>query len=182
MIKKLIRIDAPLRLVKDMFCDTDAWPQWMPGVNSCRTLREGDDCRVIEVHLSMQGKSFLQTREVRFAGNRVKQRQVAGWFRSWESEFSFHQPPDGKGTTISLRIDFDLGVRGLIIPRWVIQRMSVRLLDETTARAKARARELMAKPRPEAAAEGESLLQIYETPDGLELWFAGRTYTLTAVD
>ncbi len=182
MIKKLFRVDAPVPLVKDMFCDSDAWPRWMPGVESCRTLKEGKDFRVIEVHQSLHGRSFVQKREMRFAGNRMKQRQLTGWFRSWKSDWNFHQPPDGKGTTVSLSVDYDLGVRGLITPRWLVQRMSVRVLDETIARAKVRARELAAKPRPEAAAEGESLLQIYETPDGLEVWFAGRTYTLKAVD
>jgi len=182
MIKKLFKIDAPVELVKDMFCDSDAWPRWMPGVRGCRTSKEGKDYRVIEVRLSMHGRVFVQKREMRFVGNRVKHRQLAGWFRSWESEWAFHRPPDGKGTTVSLRVDYDLGVRGLITPRFLVQRMSDRLLDETIVRSKARARELMARPRPEAAVEGESLLQIYETADGIEVWFAGSTYILKAMD
>jgi ribosome-associated toxin RatA of RatAB toxin-antitoxin module len=180
VIRHVFRIDAPLELVRDVFCDSDAWPQWMPHVEACRTVQEGRDHRLVELTLTVFGRSFTQTRELRRVGNVLKQRQASGWFKRWETEWSFLEPPDRSGTTVAMWVDWDLGMRRLAIPSWVMQKMSLRLLDETKERARTRIRERLREPRP--AVEEESLLRVYETPDGLEVRLAGRTYVLKAAE
>ncbi len=117
MIRKLARIDAPVEVVLKIFRDTDAWGQWMPGVASTRTLDGDGDRRMVEVILLVFGRRLVQKLECRERDGSLIHHQVEGWFRKWEAVWTFRPPPEGGGTIVSLRLEFDLGVAGFFIPR-----------------------------------------------------------------
>ncbi len=184
MIRKLARIDAPIPLLREMFSNTDDWPRWMPGVIATRTLESSAERRLVEVIQLVHGHKLVQQLECLEVGKVLRQRQAAGWLKKWEAEWSFELPPEGGGTVLGLRLDFELGLLGLVIPRGPLRRWTHNQLDETFAKARARAELLETRQRtPTLAVElGKPLLQVYETPRGFEVCFAGRTFHIDAAE
>ena len=183
MIRRIARIEAPPEMVRDMFRDTDLWPEWMPGVTSTRTLEQSGERRSVEVVQLQLGRRFVQRLECRERDGGLRHRQIAGALKKWEADWTFHSPPDGDGTTISLRLDLELGFLGFLVPKAVLRRWIRGLLDDTFERAGARAR-LLAARRPRqptvAVRVGEPVLQVFETASGFEVRFAGRTFHVEA--
>ncbi len=182
MIRKLARIDAPTEVVIDIFRDTDNWPQWMPGVASTRTLESSDDRRLVEVILLVLGRRQVQKLECREQDGRLTHRQVEGWFRKWEAVWTFRPPPEGLGTTVSLTLDFDLGFAGLFVPRKLLGNWVRGLIDNTVDNGRKRAQRFARQRRqPTPAVQlGRPVLQVFETADGFEVCFAGRTFRIEA--
>lgn len=184
MIRKLARAEAPIAVVQDVFRDTDSWPQWMPGVAATRTLSDGGDRRLVEVIMLVFGRRLMQKLECRERDGRIVHRQVKGWFRKWEAVWTFAPPPEGQGTTISLGLEFDLGVAGLFVPRRLLSGWVGGLIEGTLDQGRRRA-ETFARRRREptkAVQLGQPLLQVWETADGFEVCFAGRTFRIEALE
>lgn len=185
MIRKVTRYDAPAAAVRSMFRETDDWPRWMPSVASTRTLAEDDGLRLVEVVLLMFGHRLVQKLECRESDGRLTHRQVEGWFKKWEATWTFQPPADGSGGTIvSLRLDFDLGVAGLLVPRKSFNNWVSGLMDGTIDHGRRRALRFARRERePTQAVEvGQPLLQVFETADGFEIFFAGQTFHIDARD
>ncbi len=182
MIRKLARIDAPVDVVMDLFRDTDAWPQWMPGVASTRTLDTGADHRLVEVVLLILGRRLVQHLECREQDGRMLHQQVTGWFRKWEATWTFRPPPQGQGTILSLTLEIDAGVAGLFMPRRLIGGWIQGLIDDTIDQGRERAESFARRHRePTQAVEvGLPVLQVYETASGFEVHFAGRMFQIDA--
>ena len=182
MIRKLARIDAPVEAVEEILCDVDGWPQWMPGVAATRMLDSGAERSVAEVILSVFGRRLTQKLECREEDGCLTHRQVEGWFRKWEATWTFRTPPDGQGTILSLTLDVDLGMVKLLVPRsflanWVGNQIAD-TLEQASRRAQALAR---GRRQPTQAVQlGQPLLTVYETADGFEVQFAGRTFMIEA--
>ncbi len=184
MIRKLARIDAPVDVVLEVFRDVDAWPQWMPGVASTRTLDRGAERNVVEVVLLVMGRRLVQHLECREQDGRLTHRQVVGWFRKWQAVWDFRPPPDGQGTVVSLQLELDIGVAGLFVPRKLLGDWVRGYVDETVRQGRERA-QIFARRRSEptqAVPVGEPVLQVYETANGFEIHFAGRTFHVQASD
>ncbi|MCP3961809.1 MAG: hypothetical protein GY719_28535 [bacterium] len=184
MIRKLARAEAQVEVVQGVFRDSDSWPQWMPGVAATRTLSADGDHRLVEVILLVFGRRLVQKLECREQDGRMTHRQVKGWFRKWEAVWTFAPPPDGQGTTISLSLDFDLGVAGLFVPRKLLGDWVGGLIQDTLDQGRRRA-EKLARSRREltgAVPVGLPLLQVWETADGFEVRFAGRTFHVEALE
>ncbi len=184
MIRKLARIDVPVEAVMEIFRDTDAWPEWMPGVASTRILEPGADRRLVEVILLVMGRRLVQHLECREEDGRLIHRQIKGWFREWRAEWTFRPPPEGRGTVISLSLEFDIGMAGFFVPRRFLGDWVRNLIDETVEQARERAMTFARHRREptQAVPVGEPVLQVYETADGFEVHFAGRTFQIEAND
>ncbi len=132
------------QLARDIFADTEAWPLWMPGVTGTRTLRSADGYRLIEVDQSHFGRRYVQDLECRLTGPTVRHRQKRGWFERFEVDWTFRDSGGG-GCTLAVRLDFGMGMLGLIAPKPVVQIWMRGHLEKTIARARARARRLRAR-------------------------------------
>lgn len=179
MIRKFGRIDAPPDAVARLFADVESWPAWMPGVKGLRVVERGERRLHIDVTQQFLGRDFRQELDARPSATGVALRQTEGVFRRWEAHWRFAPPPDGHGTTVSLELDFDLGWLAWLSPRALVQSTLDRLFTEGLQRAEQRlAAHPGALPEPSAAAEGEVLLQVFETDGGLEIVAAGRRLAL----
>ncbi|MEM7351626.1 MAG: SRPBCC family protein, partial [Acidobacteriota bacterium] len=136
MIRRVTRIDAPVAVVRQLFLDTDLWPQWMPGVAATRTLEEAEDRHLAEVVLQFFGQRVVQQLECRLDGDRVLHHQVAGKFKKWDAAWSFESRPQDGGTLLSLELDFDLGLAGLVVPRRMFRRWVAGLIQDTVDQAR----------------------------------------------
>ena len=187
MIKKMGRIDAPVHLAKELFSDVAQWPEWMPGVVSAELLEESTDLQRFAMKQVHMGKELDQKMEFRFHAAGVKQRQISGWFKKWEADMRFLEPPDGSGTTLSLEISMELGgFVGLFAPTGMIEKA----LDDMFREMLGNAEHRLQLKKPARAARGPTaaqapdapLLRVYQIPAGLEVWVGERKYLLHAAD
>ncbi|HEX9734645.1 MAG TPA: SRPBCC family protein [Thermoanaerobaculia bacterium] len=147
MIRKQTTLDVPAALAREVFFDTDAWPLWMPGVTATRTLRSADGYRLIEVVQTHFGRRYVQDLECRLVRSTVSHRQHRGWFEKFEVDWTCRERPGGS-CTLAVRLDFGMGMLGLVAPKRVVQVWMRGHLDQTIARASARARRLRGHPTP----------------------------------
>ncbi len=181
MIKKVARIDAPLEAVKGVFADVLNWPQWMPGIQSAKILKGSDDQFLAELKQHQLGRRSTQVMEFRLHAQGIHQRQLSGWFKHWEADWRFLQPPDGKGTTVSFAVQFDMGLLGFFASSRMIQQTVDRLFDEMMTSVERRVHSLSIDGpmlAPETDLEEETVLEIFQTSTGLEVRIDGKKYLL----
>ena len=173
LIRRIARIDAGLPQVVDLFRDVGAWESWMPGITRSRVLtKSGAETVRAKVAQSGFGRAWANTIEVRFVGDKVRVHAVEGLFR-WRADWSFLKPPGDEGTTVSLELEVEPGLLSTAFRRPFFK-MSERRFDETVAVIAQQARR---RQTPETRpAAGRTLLVVYETADGLEVWYRGRRY------
>ncbi len=176
MIRKYARLNAPVQLLTDIFADTGRWDHWMPGVERVTSVRASGNMEIVDLDLRHMGRQFRQRVERRVIGSSVRVKQISGLFKSWQSTWSFSPAPGDAGTTVSSEQEFDLGMMALVVPaRWVQDEID-RLFDETVAGAR---RELHARASATGAGaeeSGETVLEVYETRTGFEVWVGGRRF------
>jgi ribosome-associated toxin RatA of RatAB toxin-antitoxin module len=181
MMKKMTTVRAPVELVHELFSDIGAWPQWMPDIRRARVLERTADHVRVDMSTVMLGRTFDQTVEFHLQPGRVTQKQIAGQFKKWETEWRFSAAPAGNTTILSAAFDIDFGFLGL----FVSERKVADTMNEWFSQLTVNAEEQLKKrsvPRPTAAApklspsspspaaSTETVLQIFQTEDGLEVW------------
>lgn len=168
-------IDAPEEVVRQVFVDFSRWPEWMPGVKEVNVLEAGDDYAVIDVVHQQFGQTFHIKQRCRIEPDGLRQSQISGKFKSWESRWRFVTPPEGKGTTVSCEMQLDPGLVALFLPKRVLRGFLDRLYEDCLSGAEAQARVLTATAEA-SGTELETLLQVFETDSGLEIWVEGRRF------
>ena len=179
MITLFGRVDLEPARVRAIFVDTDNWPHWMPGIASVRTLAEGEEGKRLAVTQRVRGHRFEQDLDCRFSADQLRFVQRSGTMRKWDSTWRFAPPPAGQGSTLSCRVDVELGgLLGLLTPGRALNALLEELFRETLRRLEARGR-LLDAGSATAAAPGEGVIfQVYRTDRGLEVWIDGRRYRL----
>jgi len=173
-MRRFASIDAPLELVQQVFTDFVRWPEWMPGVQEVTVLEAGDAQAVLDVLHHQFGQSFHITQRCRIERDGLSQSQIKGKFKSWQARWRFVAPPEGDGTTVSCEMQLDPGLVAWFLPKRVLHSFLDRLFDDCLAGAEAQARILTENARAEAL--GETLLQVFETETGLEIWVEGQRF------
>ena len=133
----------------------------------------------------MLGREFEQTMEFRFHGDRLVQKQIAGRFKKWEAEWHL-MPSDEGGTVMSMSLDIDFGFLGLFVSARTVSDAVDDWFTQLAAAAEKRLaprlprRAPAALDGPPAADDGEVLLQVFQTVDGLEIWIGKQRYFIPA--
>jgi ribosome-associated toxin RatA of RatAB toxin-antitoxin module len=167
-------IDAPQEVVQQVFVDFVRWPEWMPGVREVTILEATDGEAVLDVFHHQFGQSFRIKQRCRIESDGLRQSQLKGKFKSWESRWRFVTPPEGEGTTVSCEMKLDPGLVAWILPHRVLRGFLDRLFEQCLAGAEAQARVLT--DTAEATAVEDTLLQVFETDAGLEIWVEGERF------
>jgi hypothetical protein len=150
----------------------------MPGVRSVRVLRQGQDEMRIALSQRLDGHSINAELDCSFGNEAVHLRQHLGDFRKWDAVWHLLTPPEGGGTTLQLEMDLEIGgVMGLLATGQRIDTMVEQVFRDTLVGIETRAR-AMTDDQPATEAPGELLLQIYQTPEGLEVWIDGQMLKL----
>ena len=180
MIRKFARFVEPAELVRDLFMDVGAWPHWFPGIRTVSAVEGSRDRPVFDVTQHSFGREWTQRLEIRPTPSGFEQRQLQGRLKRWDLVWKFEPPPEGLGTTLSLEIDFDLGIVGRLTPARVIQRGLDQLFQDVVQNGRDRLRELAAAAPGDP--EGAALMTVFSTPSGLEIQLEGRRYRLLPID
>ena len=168
-------IDAPEEVVRQVFYDFVRWPEWMPGVREVTVLEADDNQAVLECIHHQFSQTFRIKQRCRIEPDGLRQSQISGKFKSWESRWRFVTPPEGEGTTVSCEMQLDPGLVALFLPKRVLRGFLDRLYEDCLSGAEAQARVLTATAEAPGA-EPEMLLQVFETDSGLEIWVEGQRF------
>jgi hypothetical protein len=133
---------------------------------------EVDGVSAVEVRQRFRGRTGRHVLEVHRGEDRLLQKGIEGW-PSWQCDWHFRPAPRG-GTTVTLELELELGMMGLLSPRRWIQDFARTLFQDTLANARRELRGTAHAP----GGEGEVLFALYETPEGLELLLDGEVYTV----
>ena len=168
-------IDAPEEVVRQVFFDFVRWPEWMPGVREVTILEADDDQAVLDVVHAQFGQAFHIKQRCRIEPDGLRQSQISGKFKSWESRWRFVTPPEGEGTTVSCEMQLDPGLVAFFLPKRLLRGFLDRLYEDCLSGAETQAMALAATAEAPGA-ERETLLQVFETDTGLEIWVEGRRF------
>ena len=174
-MRRFASIDAPVEAVRTVFIDFVRWPEWMPGVREVSILESGDDYAILDTIHHQFGQTFHIRQRCRIEPDGLRQRQISGKFKSWESRWRFVTPPEGEGTTVSCEMHLDPGLVAWILPKKIIRGMLDRLFEDCLTGAEEQARALVRAERG-VADDREVLLQVFETDGGLEIWVEGQRF------
>jgi ribosome-associated toxin RatA of RatAB toxin-antitoxin module len=174
-MRRISRTDAPVEIMRNVLIDYERWPEWMPGVRRVNVLeREGVES-VVEVFVHQYGRTLRQKQRCRAEPDGLRQTQIEGMVKKWETRWRVVAPPEGEGSTVSLWMDVDPGFMGRLLPSGVWRGIMDRLFEDCLAGAEAQALALYEQPSP-APADRNVLLQVFETDEGLEVWVEGRRF------
>jgi carbon monoxide dehydrogenase subunit G len=121
-----IRISAPIDRVWDVIVDYARYPEFVPGVLSCRVVGDAGGARHVEYEVD------LGVRRVRYvlAHREERPRRVAWSLVSGDllsrSDGSWELTEDGGGTLARYSVDVQIA-RPPLVPRMVIERVSEEL-------------------------------------------------------
>jgi ribosome-associated toxin RatA of RatAB toxin-antitoxin module len=173
-MRRFAIVDAPQEVVRQVFVDFVRWPEWMPGVQEVTILEASEDQAVIDVLHHQFGQSFHITQRCWIESDGLRQSQISGKFKTWEARWRFVDPPEGEGTTVSCEMELDPGLVAWILPRRMLRGLLDRLFEDCLDGAEAQARLLMGTA--EAETGEETVLQVFETDTGLEIWVEGQRF------
>jgi ribosome-associated toxin RatA of RatAB toxin-antitoxin module len=168
-------IAAPMEVVRQVFVDFVRWPEWMPGVQEVKVLETAEDQAVIDVVHHQFGQTFHIKQRCRIERDGLRQSQISGKFKSWESRWRFVTPPEGEGTTVSCEMQLDPGLVAFFLPKRVLRGFLDRLYEDCLSGAEAQAQAL-AGTAEAPGTDREVLLQVFETDTGLEIWIEGQRF------
>lgn len=174
MIHLLSRVSIPPEAALESFRDIDSWPQWMPGLQKLEIRERHEDRFVVFAVQRQMGLTWSQLQEISITPEGLRQRQLEGNLRRWDADWRFLRPPDGNGTTISLKVDFDLGFLGTFFPGRALQRSLDNLFEKVVQEIERRGM----TPEVVQAAEPKTFLRVVRTLRGLEVEIAGERYLL----
>ena len=175
-MRRFASIDAAQEVVQQVFVDFVRWPEWMPGVREVTILEAGEDQAMLDTLHHNFGQTFHVIQRCRITPDGLHQSQIKGKFKSWESRWRFVTPPEGGGTTVSCEMKLDPGLVAWIMPRRVLRGFLDRLFEQCLAGAEEQAR-ILTESTVARAAE-DTLLQVFETDAGLEIWVEGRRFVV----
>jgi len=185
LIRKFGIVDAPIPVIRDIFADLEAWPQWMPTVRAVRVLERSQERALAEVDRIHRRRVQTTTFEYRFGPDGQTERQVAGIAKKWESAWRYETGPHGQGTLVSCRLDLDMGFVGWFAPAKMIQDWIDRTFDKTLRALGEQAQLIEPRARPDEPTRTEihpSTIQVFATPGELEVWVDGRKYVARAAE
>ncbi len=174
MIRKFARIIAPQQMLIRIFADHERWPLWMPGIERATTVQRTDELVIVDLEQHQMGRRFNQRVQCQVVGSTVRQQQITGLFKRWQAIWSFGPAPGGAGTIVSCELDVDLGMIALLAPARLVQDGIDRIFDETVGGAQREVHLQQTAFQEGIEAEGETLLEVYESQGSIEVWVAGR--------
>jgi len=176
-MRRIGRVDAPMDVVRGVLIDCESWPKWMPGVQQVTILESDGIESVLDVQFYQFGRKFRQKQWCRAEPDGLRQTLLEGQFKKWESRWRLVTPPEGEGTTVSLRMEVDPGFIGRLLPSGVWRGLLDRLFEDCLTGVEEMAEKLVEKPEPPPS-DHEVLLQVFETDKGLEVWVEGRRFLI----
>lgn len=203
MIQKYIPVPTTKEIMLREIRSVQEWPTWMPGVESADLLKSDGPRSVIRLVIKAMSKIEMTMELDCCDENKIRFRQLKGWFKSYSGEYTVLPAPSGSGIVFRVALEADAG---MFAPKGMVQSRLGAMLDQfeqalhkrvqhcapaaqsaPAAVAEPRARgSLLAPARPAAPAAAiarprRKLVHVFPVRGGVEVWIAGRPHRLRAI-
>jgi hypothetical protein len=181
MIKSVLNLDAARGLTYRILTDYAAYSSWVPGC-SRSTVLSSDGTRA-QTELVLAG---MKTVTVVLAFDAAENLGIrfelvrSADLKDYRGEYRLMDAANGKGTVLISEVEMDAGT---MVPRFMLDRMIRKALEDMGKALQARVKTVQAEPAiPEGPAHGSHLnrprrlLQIANTASGIRIWYLGRLY------
>jgi len=180
MIRKFGSLEASPEVARRTLLDLESWPEWMPNIRSLEVLERSESRIVAAVRRAEYGTVHNTRLEFLLTPTGYVERQLSGMARKWEGDWQFQPAPGGEGSVVSCRLEVDLGLFGIFMPRRAVQRVVDRTFEEILRRVDQRVsggKSISAATAADArTALDVGRIRILATPSRLEIWLGDRKY------
>ena len=183
-MRKFTIVDAPVERVRAAYLDLERWPEWRPGIRRLGILhREEGRARAV-LSQRIAGRYHDLTFDFDFYPDGFRERQIRGWLKKWVADWRFQPLPSGAGTVVSMSVDLEVGLIGLVVSRRRISRIVEGMFRETAARVERWIRSSATRRRAAAATPPGPVqrIRILRTVGGLEVWLDDQRFLAHPAD
>ncbi|MFN8612384.1 MAG: aromatase/cyclase [Vulcanimicrobiota bacterium] len=109
-VERSILIEGPIERVYELAKDMEAYPEFMPDVESVKVITREPQRTVTEWETSVDGTPILWTEEDRFDDENfvIDYQLIEGDLDKFEGQWRFERCPEG--TRVTLTVDYDFGI------------------------------------------------------------------------
>jgi len=109
-VERSILIEGPIEKVYELAKDMEAYPEFMPDVESVKVIERETHRTVTEWETSVDGTPILWTEEDRFDDENfvIDYHLIEGDLDKFEGQWRFLR--SGSGTQVILTVDYDFGI------------------------------------------------------------------------
>ena len=198
MIQKYIKTRASKDNLLQLICAYETWTQWWPGMKNVVVVKNEQNLVVLDiVFKAMTTIKFTLEFDMRNEGI-IKFRQIKGWFKTYEGDWTFLPSADNVGITIKITMMVKCG---MMVPKSMVfsqltQNLVLldtainKMLQNEERPATEKTEQLHQTPQKqlpsvcskEADTEiiARKSINIFETKEGLEIWISGIRYLMKA--
>jgi len=180
MIKLVLNVDSPREVVYQILTDYAAYTSWLPGCRRCTIISSTGNQTDVETVIDGMKTITMQLRfeaeleqSVRFS--LIKSKDL----KAYSGEYRLMDAASGAGTVIITEIEMDAGA---MVPKFMLQRLVHKVLEDTGKALQNRSREFATKavtakaPGTSSQKRRRRILKIARTAEGSRIWYLGRMY------
>jgi len=185
MIKAVFNIEAPREQVFSVFTDYPGYKAWIPGCESCTITATNGSNTDTEIVVNSMKKMTLGLRFEPVPTQLLNFRMITGKdIKAYNGAYRLMDAADGVGTVVIAELEIDAGP---MAPKFLVDRMVKKTLDETGASLRKYVKSLPAQvPAAAAAAPAAGhgrrvrhLLRVIKTAEGNRIWYSGQTFRVS---
>ena len=190
MIKTVLNVEAPRQQVFSILTDYPRYKDWLPGCESSRVVSTTASSTDTEIVIASMKKMTLGLRFEAGSDQVLSFRMTSGKdLKAYSGSYRLMEAADGRGTVLISEMEIDAGA---MVPRFMVDRMAKKSIDDTGNALKKHIRAMpapavapAAKPAAPAAAaprarRAKRIVQVVRTEQGYRLWLMGQTYAVPA--
>lgn len=192
MIQKYIPVSTTKEILIREIRSVEHWAKWMPDVQSAAVVKSDGPRIVVRVVIKAMTTIDMTMELDCCAENKIKFRQIKGWFKSYAGDYTVLPAPDGTGIVFRITLDADAG---MFAPKGMVYSKLTAMLDKFEGALKIRLQHCAAAEpcavivpsqhhgsRPSAPQPPRrKLAHLFSTRHGLEVWIAGRPHLLRTI-
>jgi hypothetical protein len=197
MIQQYFKFQATQEEVLQELLAFDVMPQWWPGLDSAHVVIGDSRMNIVDAVFKIVTTIKMRVEFLHKEDHVVTFRQIDGWFKRYEGDWTLLHSPDGVGTTLRITMHYQAGS---MVPKSMIHAKLSENLTQFGAALGLRLSEKqpVASLRPaqggvlrqnldvdRAKAQRPMLarkpIHIFQTAKGIELWLEGKRYIMKSM-
>jgi carbon monoxide dehydrogenase subunit G len=183
MIKAVINVESPRSHVFSILTDYARYKEWLPGCEQSNVISLSGSTADTEIVISSMKKMKLGLRFEAHPTQALNFRMISGKdIKAYSGSYRLMDSADGRGTVVIAEMEIDAGA---MVPRFMVDRVAKKSVDETGIALQKYVRSLPVQPgaaqvpgkgREARPRRAKRVMQIVRTSTGYRVWMMGNTY------
>ncbi len=185
MIKAVINVEAPRDHVYAILTDYPQYKKWLPGCERSELVSSSAGTSDTQITINSMRKMTIGLRFEAQPTQSLNFRMTSGKdLKAYAGSYRLMDSADGRGTVVIAEMEIDAGA---MVPKFMVDRIAKKSIEETGNALKQYAKSLPAKAgaaaRPAAPSEGRKrrarrIVRIVKTQSGYKVWMMGESYLI----